>query len=325
MKSRILIGTRKSPLALAQAEFVRQRLLDKFPRTKFVLVPIVSKGDRIKTAAKLRKAGKGVFVKELENKLLNKKIDIAIHSLKDMPTVVHDGLSICVYLSRESPNDILISKNNIPLERLPEGSVVGTSSLRRQAFLKYAFKRLNFMDLRGNLDTRIEKLLSSTKLAGIVVAEVGLKRLYPNGIQFKPTQIPLSILPPAPGQGVVAIEIRSDNRDLEKKIKVLNDEGTQRCAEAERALLEKLEGGCNIPIGAYATLELSLLRLTAAVASLDGSRLIKDTAIGNQDEPESIAQALAGTLKNRGADEIIRRMMGQMPKELYFLVPAKKR
>lgn len=325
MKARVLVGTRKSQLAIRQAEIVIKRLSQQFPKTKFVMVPITTQGDKIKTADKIRKAQKGVFVKEIENKLLKRKIDIAVHSLKDVPTEMIKGLKIGAYLPRESAHDVLISKNNLPFDRISEGSTIGTSSMRRQAFLKSSFHRLVFKDIRGNLNTRIEKLCSSSSMAGIVVSEAGVSRLYPHGLSMNAQRISFDILPPSPGQGVIAVEIREKDTDLFEELSFLNDPSTENCVLAERAFLERLEGGCNMPIGAIATIEMGLVRLQGAIASINGSRVVKDEAIGSPDDPKGIAQALAAKMKDKGADGIIRDIRGLMPKELYFLTPPKSK
>ena len=273
---------------------------------KFIAVPIRTSGDRITTAAKLRQAGKGVFVKELERALLKRQIDLAVHSMKDLPSQLPDGLAIGAVPERADPSDVYIGRTAVPIDKLRPGSTVGTSSLRRQAILKSLLPHLQYADLRGNLDTRLEKLKSSrSNLSGIVVAAAGLQRLYPqNGF---PTQVlPRDKVVPAPAQGALAIEIREANATARELIAPLNHPETEACTRAERELMRRLEGGCQIPLGALAEqLEEGLITLTACLCSLDGSRRVRETLTGDAEDPLGVAEALETILNSHGAREIL--------------------
>lgn len=305
-RSSIKVGTRGSPLALAQTQSVIAALQKAHPTLKFTVVPIRTSGDRIESAAKLRVAGKGLFVKELEQALLRRKIDLAVHSMKDMPTELPEGLAIGAVLEREEAADALVSRNDVSIDRLPPGSVVGTSSLRRQALLKAAYRHLKFDDLRGNLDTRLEKLRHpKSKLAAIVVAAAGLRRLL--GAAAPPYHLlPKDVSVPAAGQGALCIEVRANDEEALRLLEPIHHSLTGAAAAAERALLKRLEGGCQVPLGAYAeATEDGIVRLTAALALPDGSNLIREQATGTVDDPESVAEALASLMKERGAQGVL--------------------
>lgn len=311
---RLVIGTRRSKLALAQTEIVVQRLRELYPNLSVKIVPIVTRGDRALTARELRRLDKGVFVREIETRLLRKTIDIAVHSLKDMPTELPEGLTIGAVLQREDPADLYIGRTATPLEKLPPHSIVGTSSLRRRAFLRAAFRHLQFEDLRGNLDTRLARLREpGSRMAGIVVAAAGFKRLFGARAPMTPQPIPLNVLPPAPGQGAICIELRADRPAVRDLIAPLDDEPTRASVQAERAILRRLGGGCNVPIAAYGVLYLGLLKLACWVASPDGRRIVHGEVSGSPEDVESIADALEVILKNKGVSEIIREIRQQMP------------
>ena len=310
MKLEIKIGTRSSKLALWQAEYVRDELLKlgkhiDLPLLEIVLKEIKTKGDHITDVAISKIGGKGLFTKEIEDALLAGEIDLAVHSLKDLPTKVPDGLKIGAVLKREKPHDVLLvrSRNydmsfpgltgesslynasgNILDSRfcgndktmfanLSSGSKIGTSSLRRTAQLKALRNDLEYLDLRGNLDTRIRKL-EEGQYDGIILAYAGVKRL---GFEDKITEHfnPKDILP-AVGQGALAIEIREGDKDIEDIISKLNHNETYLASMAERAFLETLQGGCQVPIGAYSEIENNKITLYGVIASLDGKRIIKD-------------------------------------------------
>ncbi|MBI4232268.1 hydroxymethylbilane synthase [Candidatus Peregrinibacteria bacterium] len=311
MAKTIIIGSRGSTLALAQAEIVISKLQALYPRHKFKLKIIKTKGDRIKSAALLRKASKGLFVKELEQALLKKKIDLAVHSLKDLPSQLPEGLKIGAILEREDPRDVLISKGNIPLDKLPAGAKIGTASLRRQAQILAKFKELKVIDIRGNIDTRIRKATApKSRLAGIVLAMAGIKRIYKEGLNgFIPQPISPDVILPAPAQGALGLEIRANDDKTAELIASLNHETTALTIRAERRLLEKLEGGCQVPLGGYAELQDGeLLRLTAVLCSPDGSKVLREEMTGSTESPEEIADALAMKLRNKGATEILQSL-----------------
>ena len=296
----IRIGTRDSQLAMWQAEWVKSKLTMAYPDDKFELVPMKTKGDKILDVALSKIGDKGLFTKELEQGLLKGELDIAVHSLKDMPTVLPKGLTISTFCEREEPRDVFLSKNGILLEDLPPGAIIGTSSLRRKAQIKHYRPDLNFMDLRGNLQTRWKKLHES-EMDGIVLAAAGVKRL---GWEERITQIlPEDIMLSAVGQGSVAIEIVESRSDILELLSPLNDIATEQAVRAERALMRKLEGGCQVPIGALARVVDGQVVLRGMVASLNGSRLIKAEASGI--DPEKVGLEVAERLIALGATAIL--------------------
>ncbi len=306
MATTVKVGTRGSALALAQTEQILKKLRQLHPHVKFVVVPIKTAGDRITTAAELRAAGKGLFVKEIERALLARKISLAVHSLKDLPSELPDGLVLGAVPEREDASDVFIGRNAVPIEKLPPRSQVGTSSLRRQAILKSLLPHLEFVEMKGNLDTRLEKLRNPRlNLAGIVVAAAGLKRLYPqNGIPVQ--SLPRDKVVPAAGQGALALEIRSSDEGRKKLLAPIHHAPTSACVEAERELQRRLEGGCQVPLGAHAEAsDDGLIKLTACLATLDGRRVVRESQAGMMDDPKGVAEALETILVSRGAREIL--------------------
>jgi hydroxymethylbilane synthase len=299
---------------LAQTNLVIQKLQEAHPKIKFVPVVIRTSGDRIKTATQLRKAGKGLFVKEIEQALLKRKIDCAVHSLKDVPSELPEGLVLGAYLERGEAADAFIGRNTTPIDKLPSKSVIGTASLRRQALLKAVYPLLQFEDLRGNLDTRLEKIRNPrSNLAGIVVAGAGVERL---GSTVERQLIDKQTVVPAAGQGTLAIEIRAKDDDMRKLLEPVDHPLTAAASSAERAVLRRLEGGCQIPLGIYAeATDDGLVRVSAAMAAPDGSNLIRAEATGTADDPESLAAGLETLMRNRGADAIFEllRLGGRRP------------
>lgn len=296
----IRIGTRDSQLALWQAEWVKMKLEEFYPEVECILVPMKTKGDKILDVPLAKIGDKGLFTKELEVGLLNGEIDCAVHSLKDLPTVLPTGLEISVFCEREEPRDVFLSKDGTPLAELLPGSVIGTSSLRRKAQLMNYRSDLNFADLRGNLQTRWRKLQESS-MAGIVLAAAGVKRL---GWEDRITEyISEEIMLSAVGQGSIAIEIASDRSDVRDLLSILNHKETERAVRAERALMYRLEGGCQIPIGALAVTDHQQIFLNGMVASLDGQRILKISVSG--DNPEQVGKEAAERLIALGAMEIL--------------------
>jgi hydroxymethylbilane synthase len=313
--STVKVGTRGSALALAQTQLILKRLKEIHPKLNFVAVPIKTAGDRITSAAELRRAGKGLFVKEIERALLSRKISMAVHSMKDLPSELPEGLVIGAVPERADASDVFIGRNSTPIEKLPPGAQIGTSSLRRQAILKSLFPQFRYVELKGNLDTRLEKLRAPrSPLAGIVVASAGVRRLYPdNGIPAQP--LPRAKVVPAAGQGALALEIREGDEEMLRILRPLHHEATAACVAAEREFQRRLEGGCQVPMGAYAEAsEDGLLRLTACLASLDGRRIIRESQTGSLDDPMSIAQALETTVNSRGAQEILSELRPRAPR-----------
>lgn len=296
----IQIGTRDSQLALWQAEWVQSQLTVLYPQLKFELVPMKTKGDKILDVPLSKIGDKGLFTKELENGLFNGQIDMAVHSLKDLPTLLPKGLMISAFCEREEPRDVFLSKNGIRIEDLPSGSVIGTSSLRRKAQLKHYRADLDFRELRGNLQTRWKKLLESD-MDGIVLAAAGVKRL---GWEERITQIlPEDVILSAVGQGSIAVEILENRLDIQELLAKLNHGATEQAVRAERALMRRLEGGCQVPIGALAQVKGDQIILQGMVASLDGERLIKAEARGT--DPEEVGLKVAEQLIDLGATAIL--------------------
>lgn len=296
----IRIGTRDSLLALWQAEWVKAQLTKIYPEHEFQLVSMKTKGDKILDVPLAKIGDKGLFTKELENGLLRGEIDFAVHSLKDLPTILPEGLSIGAICEREEPRDVFLSKNGIRLEDLPPGAVIGTSSLRRKAQLQHFRADLRFADLRGNLQTRWRKLEESD-MAGIVLAYAGVKRL---GWDERITQlIPENVMLSAVGQGAIAIEIRTDRREIQELLQPLHHEETSLAVRAERALMRRLEGGCQVPIGALGIVHEETIQLKGMVASLDGQHLLRASAEGQN--PEEIGNNVAEQLIVQGANAIL--------------------
>ncbi len=296
------IGTRASRLALFQANWVKEKLEQAHPRLRVTLVKIKTTGDKIQDAPLAKIGGKGLFVKEIEEALLAKRIDLAVHSIKDVPTEFPEGLHISAITKREDPRDAFISREGISLKDLPEGAKIGTSSLRRQAQLLHFRGDLQLIPLRGNLDTRLKKL-KTLSLDGIVLACAGLKRL---GLDESITEIlPTDVSLPAIGQGALGIETRVGDKEVEERIRFLNDEDSFIAVSGERAFLKRLGGGCQVPIAAFAQIENSLLKMDGLVGTIDGKRLIRHHMEGPVEQAESLGIELAEVLLNRGAKEIL--------------------
>ncbi|KUO69785.1 MAG: hydroxymethylbilane synthase [Desulfosporosinus sp. BRH_c37] len=296
----IRIGTRDSQLAMWQANWVKTQLQLLYPNLEFELVPMKTKGDKILDVPLSKIGDKGLFTKELEQGLLNGELDMAVHSLKDMPTMLPKGLTISAFCEREEPRDVFLSKNGTLLEDLPTGAIIGTSSLRRKSQLKHFRPDFDFMDLRGNLQTRWKKLAESN-MDGIVLAAAGVKRL---GWEDRITQIlSENMMISAVGQGSVAVEIEEQRSDIQELLSRLNHFETEQAVRAERALMRKLEGGCQVPIGALAQVENGQIILRGMVASLDGVRLIKAEATGT--DPEMVGIEVAERLVALGATSIL--------------------
>lgn len=297
---KIRIGTRDSLLAMWQAEWVKSQLTNFYPHLQFELVSMKTKGDKILDVPLSKIGDKGLFTKELEQGLLSEELDMAVHSLKDMPTLLPTGLIISTFCEREEPRDVFLSKNGVSLDDLPIGSIIGTSSLRRKSQLKHYRPDFIFVDLRGNLQTRWRKLTESN-MAGIVLAAAGVKRL---GWEDRITQIlPENRMLPAVGQGSIAIEIVEHRTDIQELLAPLNHLETEQAVRAERALMRKLEGGCQVPIGAFAQVVKGQITLRGMVASLDGVRLIKAEATGT--DPEAVGTEVAERLVELGAISIL--------------------
>jgi hydroxymethylbilane synthase len=298
------IGTRKSPLALWQANWVRQSLSNAYPRLRVSLVRIRTKGDKLIDVNLANVGGKGLFVKEIEEKLLAGRIDLAIHSMKDLPVQLPKGLHIQSVPRREDPGDVLISRDHLTLEELPRGAKIGTSSLRRRAQLLSYRPDLAIVPLRGNVDTRLRKL-KTLDLDAIVLAVAGVKRMNLEGSISQ--HIPPEVCLPAIGQGSLGIETRVDDDEVNRYLNILDHEPSHVSVKAERAFLGRLGGGCQVPIaGLGAVSDGGTLVLKGLVGTLDGKKLIKGAIEGEMGKAEELGMALAEDLLSRGADEILR-------------------
>jgi hydroxymethylbilane synthase len=302
MLCELRIGTRGSQLALYQANWVKERLMEAHPNLKVTLFKIKTTGDKIQDAPLVKIGGKGLFVKEIEEALIQKRIDLAVHSIKDVPTEFPKGLHLSVITKREDPRDVFISREGRTLKELPQRAKIGTSSLRRQAQLLHFRNDFELIPLRGNLDTRLRKL-KTMNLDGIVLALAGIKRL---GFEKNITEIiPTEISLPAIGQGALGIETRMDDKEVEDLIRFLNDQDSSIAVSAERAFLKKLEGGCQVPIAAYASIVGSILRIDGLVGTIDGKKLVTHHIEGSVEEAEALGTQLAEVLLNKGAREIL--------------------
>ena len=301
----IRIGTRGSKLALWQANWVKEQIERRFPSTQCQLVRIRTKGDKIRDVALAKVGGKGLFVKEIEEALLKGRIDLAVHSMKDVPTQLPDLLHIAAITEREDPRDVMISDRWKRFEELPKGARIGTSSLRRQAQLLHARPDLKMEVLRGNLDTRIKKLRTEG-LDAIIVAASGVIRM---GLQHRITEyLDYDLCLPPMGQGAFGLECRKEDYEINAVLKTLNEPSVSKTVQAERAFLERLEGGCQVPAAAYGELLHGTLRLRGVIASVDGKELIKDEIAGDPSESESLGRRLAEKLLQLGGDGILRRI-----------------
>jgi len=296
------IGTRASQLALFQANWVKEKLEQAHSPLRVTLVKIKTTGDKIQDVPLAKIGGKGLFVKEIEEALLAKKIDLAVHSIKDVPTEFPEGLHLSVITKREDPRDAFISREGISLKELPQGAKIGTSSLRRQAQLLHSRGDLELIPLRGNLDTRLKKL-NTLGIDGIVLACAGLKRL---GLDEKITEIlPIDISLPAIGQGALGIETRVGDKEVEEKIRFLNDPDSSIAITAERAFLKRLGGGCQVPIAAFGRIMDPVLQIDGLVGTIDGKRLIRHRIEGPIERAEALGVELAEILLKKGAGEIL--------------------
>lgn len=305
MKNQIVIGTRGSKLALWQADYIEQRLREQYPELSVSQKRVTTKGDRILDVPLAKIGGKGLFTKELEEEMLSGAIDLAVHSLKDMPAKVPDGLVIAAVTKRLDPGDALVSNRFSSFEELPQGAKVGTSSLRRRAQLLCARPDLTMLDLRGNVNTRLRKL-DEGEYDAIVLAVAGLKRL---GFADRIRQVlPRDMVLPAVGQGALAIETRADDKETRDMLAFLRDEDTICCTEAERSFLARVEGGCQVPVGVYATAEGDGLNVEAVIASLDGQRFYRGNVKGTRKDAAKLGENLAEKLLDEGGAEILKEL-----------------
>jgi hydroxymethylbilane synthase len=304
----IKIGTRGSPLALRQSTWVREALSGHYPQLEFEIVVIKTTGDKVLDVPLAAIGGKGLFVKEIEEALLEKRIDLAVHSLKDMPGELPQGLKIGAVPLREDPRDVLISQDQCLLKDIPGRKKIGTGSLRRKAQLLHLRPDLQIVPLRGNLDTRLKKM-ESEGLAGIILAAAGIHRM---GLKDRISQyLDLDTSLPAVGQGALALEIREGDLRLQELVDAVHHEATALCTQAERVLLNRLQGGCQIPIAGHAWIQGQRIILKGLIAGLDGDKLIKDQLEGPLTDPTSLGIRLAEKLIQAGGQEILEGVFGK--------------
>jgi len=299
------IATRKSALALWQAEYVKAKLLEHHPRLQVELVPMSTQGDKILDTPLAKIGGKGLFIKELEIAMLEGRADIAVHSMKDVPVAFPEGFGLHAICERENPFDAFVSNTYESLDALPQGAVVGTSSLRRQCQIRKHHPDLIIKDLRGNVNTRLAKL-DANEYDAIILASAGLIRLGMESRIRMP--LPESVSLPAVGQGAVGIECRNDDAELIELLSALNHSETHTRVTAERAMNERLEGGCQVPIGSFATLNDNALTLTGMVGKPDGSTLLFASATGPTENAQSIGVEVAEALLEQGAGDILKAL-----------------
>jgi len=308
----VRIGSRKSQLALVQTYWVQEELQKHFPDITFEVETMSTQGDKILDVPLAKIGDKGLFTKELEVGMLEKKTDLAVHSLKDLPTNLPEGLMLGCVTERENPADALVVHEKFKdkqLETLPEGAVIGTSSLRRLAQLRHHYPHLEFKDVRGNLNTRLAKL-DAGEYDAIILAFAGLHRL---GMGDRIHQvIPPEVSLHAVGQGALGIECRAGDSDILDLLKSLEHTATAHRCYAERAFLRELEGGCQVPIGVNTQIEGEQLTLTGLVASLDGKKLVKDVVSGAAVDAEQIGIELAKKLREQGAQEILDEILAEI-------------
>ncbi|MCJ9709651.1 hydroxymethylbilane synthase [Bordetella hinzii] len=310
LPQRLVIATRASRLAVWQAEHVRDRLRALYPACAVELLTLTTRGDQILDRTLSKVGGKGLFVKELETALLDGRADLAVHSLKDVPVDMRPPFELCTVLERADPRDAFVSNHHESLEALPAGAVVGTSSLRREAQIRAARPDLVVKPLRGNLDTRLDKL-DRGEYDAIVLAAAGLERIgYGDRIR---NRLPPAQSLPAAGQGALGIEIRDDRDDMRAWLAPLSSPATTACVSAERAVSRKLGGSCQVPLAAYAELHGDELRIEALVSSVDGNRILRATRAGAAAEAERLGLAVAQDLLDKGAGAILAELLQADP------------
>ncbi|MCX5852567.1 MAG: hydroxymethylbilane synthase [Deltaproteobacteria bacterium] len=302
MGDAVKIGTRGSDLALAQARLVAAHLEKRHHGLAAEIVPIRTKGDRMQNVSLVTIGGKGVFVKELEEALLSGDVDCAVHSMKDVPVELPEGLDIGAVPEREDPRDVLVSRGNRKIEELPKGARIGTGSLRRTTQLKNLLPDIEVVPIRGNLDTRIKKI-ETEGLDGIIVAAAGMKRMGWAGriSQF----IPVEVMVPAAGQGVIGVEVRADDGRIRELVSFLNHPVTVTELSAERAFLKHLGGGCQVPIACLARVTRDSLVVKGLVGTINGAYIVADEVKGPAEKWEELGKSLAEIILSRGGKAIL--------------------
>lgn len=302
MKANLIIGTRQSLLALWQSNHIASLLRKQYPDCQVTLKKIVTKGDRILDVPLAQIGGKGLFTKEIETELLDGTVDLAVHSLKDMPTVLPEGLCLTAITTRANVGDAFVSNKYASFSELPQGAVLGTSSLRRKAQLLAVRPDLKIVDLRGNVDTRLRKL-DEGQMDAIILAAAGLERLgHADRIR---EIIPTTVCLPAVGQGALAIECRSNNKEVRDMLAFLNDLPTKQATDAERAFLGLIEGGCQVPIGVHAEVENDNVKIEAVIASLDGSKVLRNNITGPAVNAADLGRKLGQQMLAEGGEQIL--------------------
>jgi len=308
MRKHIKIGTRGSLLATTQSTWVKNQIEAQHPDLSVELVKIITKGDKILDVPLAKVGGKGLFVKEIEEALLRKDVDLAVHSMKDVPSELPEELHLGIIPPRENPYDAFIANQFASFTDLPKGATVGTSSLRRRSQLAALRPDLEIVDLRGNLDTRLRKL-DEGQFQAIILAAAGLNRL---DMSSRATgYFSAKEMLPAVGQGALGLELRKDDDELLEALSFLNDDTTAVAVAAERGFLYRLEGGCQVPIGAFAEVQNGEVELTGLVASIDGQVVLKESIKGPNDEARQLGTQLANKLLDMGAREILAEVYGQ--------------
>jgi hydroxymethylbilane synthase len=307
-KKIIRIATRQSPLAVWQAEHVAQRLQQLFPNISTELVKMVTRGDKILDAPLAKVGGKGLFVKELEQGMLEGIADIAVHSMKDVPVDFPDGLHLAAILEREDPSDAFVSNRYASIDDLPGNAKIGTSSLRRQCQIKGRFPEAEILSLRGNVNTRLAKL-DAGDYDAIILASAGLKRL---GLAGRIRQaLPVNLSLPAIGQGAIGIECRIDDAETNALLAALHDADTGLCVAAERAMNARLQGGCQVPIAGFAIHQDGKLYMRGLVGAPDGSLLYRSEGVADLDAAQDLGRQIAEDLLSQGADKILQALFAE--------------
>lgn len=297
------IATRTSQMALYQANWVKDQLQALYPELTISLLPMLTTGDKIQTASLAKVGGKGLFLKELESALLEKRADIAVHSLKDIPVKLPQGLILAAFCERTEVRDAWVGRAPAAChDTLPAGAVIGTSSLRRQSFLRHALPQFEYRPLRGNVNTRLAKL-DAGEYDAIILSAVGLERV--DLAERITTRLSPQLCLPAVGQGGITIECRETDPEIQALLKPLDHLATRQCITAERSLNAALEGGCQVPIGAYATLDNDVISLEAWVGTVDGADILKAQAHAPVEQAYALGQRVAAQLNDLGAREIL--------------------
>ena len=302
MQRTIVIGTRGSSLSLCQTQIIQVRLEERFPDRRFTVKTIKAKADQQPDVPLVAMSGEGIFVKELETALCRGEVDLAVHSMKDLPLQIPNGVCLAAVTEREDARDALVSRSDQSLEELPAASRIGTSSLRRTSQLLFQRRDLKIMEIRGNVDTRLRKL-DEGRYDAVVLAACGLIRL---GLEDRLTQyLSFEQMLPEPGQGALGIEAREDDEEIRGMLQFLDDSVTRCCVDAERAFLGALGGGCRVPIAAYAQATDRTLTLEGAVCAPDGSAQVRGRLEGSMDESVLLGQRLAEQLRSQGAMQLL--------------------